>query len=86
MVICFIVGVLAYYLLKSSCGCNAVVEGIGLPGDTIYTKEYDAGCAKKCGNSASIQSAVGHDARQTREKVDNCIDNCNLIKSYQKVS
>ena len=28
LVICFIVGVLAYHLLKSSCGCNNVVEGI----------------------------------------------------------
>ena len=28
LVICFFVGVLVFYLLKHSCGCNTVVEGI----------------------------------------------------------
>ena len=27
LVICFLVGVLVFYLLKQSCGCAAVVEG-----------------------------------------------------------
>ena len=27
LVICFLVGVLVFYLLKQSCGCSAVVEG-----------------------------------------------------------
>jgi len=31
LVVCFIVGVLAYHLLKNSCGCNNVVEGANDP-------------------------------------------------------
>ena len=27
LLVCFFVGVLAFYLLKQSCGCNTVVEG-----------------------------------------------------------
>ena len=31
LVICFLVGVLIFYLLKQSCGCSAVVEGNAPP-------------------------------------------------------
>ena len=41
LVICFLVGVLIFYLLKQSCGCSAVVEGQTLHPDLpCNTEEY----------------------------------------------
>ena len=34
LVICFLVGILLFYLLKQSCGCSAVVEGKDTGPDT----------------------------------------------------
>jgi len=43
LVICFFVGVLAYHLLKSSCGCNNVVEGVSKsPAPTVDPTCVDA--------------------------------------------
>jgi hypothetical protein len=35
LVICFFVGVLIFYLLKKSCGCGAVVEGLECAGTRL---------------------------------------------------
>jgi hypothetical protein len=42
LLICFFVGVLVYYLLKNTCGCGTVVEGLdactgSLTGETLVT-------------------------------------------------
>ena len=66
LVICFFVGVLAYHLLKSSCGCNNVVEG---------ASKFDcSNCITDSYGSCTSKSPLSYTD-------DTCDNNCSPVES-----
>ena len=61
LIICFLVGVLLFYLLRSSCGCGDVVEGMfDCPAGQEWVL-FDWGCINKKDHACTGNTRPGED-------------------------
>ena len=88
LVICFFVGVLIFYLLKQSCGCDTVVEGGGTNNNNNNSSDNSSSsnnigpCVYPTGMHAVLgcMPATGEqNSNEYRQSLTNCI---NCVEEY----